>query len=56
VNIYKNKVSDFTDYTKQNLLPTIFKIIEEPYAYVDPKAQKKNNDQKDYLDTNNLPF
>lgn len=56
VNRYKNKPSDFTKFSKRHLLSSIFEIIDEPYAYVDPKVQKKNSDQKNYLDTNNLPF
>ncbi|EAQ42506.1 Hsp70 family protein [Polaribacter sp. MED152] len=56
VHHYKNKPGDFTKFSKRHLLSSIFEIVEEPYAYVDPKVQKKISDQKNYLDTNNLPF
>jgi molecular chaperone DnaK (HSP70) len=56
VNQYKKEPSNFTKFSKQHLLSGLFEIIDEPYAYVDPKIQKKNSDQKNYLDTNNLPF
>ena len=41
---------------KKNLLPKIFKMAGEPYAFVDPKTERKTEDQGKYLDTNNLPF
>ena len=56
VNQYKKEPSNFTKFSKQHLLSSLFEIIDEPYAYVDPQVQKKNSDQKNYLDTNNLPF
>src|SRR5690606_13549342 len=53
---YKESERKFTDFSKKNLLPQIFRIAQETYAYVSPKDLKKKNDQTSYLDTNNLPF
>ncbi|MCD8423223.1 Hsp70 family protein [Tenacibaculum finnmarkense] len=56
VHKYKESPQDFTGFGKKNLLKSIFNIVGEPYAYVSPKKLRKNEDQKNYLDTNNLPF
>lgn len=53
---FKEAERKFTDFSKKNLLPQIFRIAQQPYAYVSPKDLKKKNDQSSYLDTNNLPF
>lgn len=56
VDHYKRTPMDFSKFSKENLLRGVFKIVNEPYSYVDPKIAKNNNDQTKYLDTNNLPF
>lgn len=56
VEQYKNSPMSFSKFSKENLLEAVFKIANEPYAYVDPKVGKKNSDQSKFLDTNNLPF
>ncbi|MEC5167240.1 molecular chaperone DnaK [Flavobacterium sp. PL11] len=56
VNDYKENPMEFSQFSKENLLATVFKIANEPYAYVNPKSTKNINDQSKYLDTNNLPF
>jgi molecular chaperone DnaK len=56
VERYKNSPMEFSKFSKENLLGGVFKIANEPYAYVDPKVTRNSNDQSKYLDTNNLPF
>lgn len=56
VDEYKSKPYNFSRYVRENKLPTVFRIVNEPYAFVAPKVQKHNEDQSKYLDTNNLPF
>jgi molecular chaperone DnaK len=56
VEQYKKSPTEFCVYSKEHLLGKIFKIANEPYAYIDPKTTKNNLDQSKYLDTNNLPF
>jgi molecular chaperone DnaK (HSP70) len=56
VEQYKNSPMEFSKFSKENLLGGVFKIANEPYAYVNPKVTRNSNDQSKYLDTNNLPF
>ncbi|MDG4945729.1 Hsp70 family protein [Weeksellaceae bacterium KMM 9713] len=56
VSEYKASPHNFELFVKKNLLPGIFNIAGEPYAFIDPKTERKAEDQGKYLDTNNLPF
>lgn len=56
VSEYKAAPNSFSAFVKKNLLSRIFKIAGEPYAFIDPKTERKAEDQGKYLDTNNLPF
>jgi molecular chaperone DnaK (HSP70) len=53
---FKGNPLRFSDFEKKNLLPAIFRIINEPYAFVDPKNSNNHIDSSKLLDTNNLPF
>lgn len=56
VKEFKENPYRFTDFQKESLLPFVFRIVDEPYAYIDPKGNKKDIDDSKLLDTNNLPF
>ena len=56
VEHYKKEPYSYSDFDKRILLDKIFNIADEPYAYVDPKTKKNKEDEKKYLDMNNLPF
>lgn len=56
VNEYISNPSNFSNFAKENLLSSIFSIVDEPYSFVSPKIRKMDESQSKYLDTNNLPF
>jgi len=56
VDEYKSAPNSFTDFSKKNLLRQVFGIINEPFAYVDPKSIGGQNDESKYLDQRDLPF
>jgi molecular chaperone DnaK len=56
VKEFKMNPYRFTNFQKENLLPSIFRIVGEPYAFVDPKVKNKGINDSQLLDTNNLPF
>lgn len=53
VYVYKDSPGIFSEFTKEKLLGDIFKIAKEPYAFVDPKKERKTQDYKNYLDIDN---
>ena len=53
---FKNNPGNFSDFDRRVLLKEIFKQLNEPYSYIDPKTKRKNDDESKYLDMNNLPF
>jgi molecular chaperone DnaK (HSP70) len=56
VNDYKNHPDSYSDFQKQVFLPWIFKIVDEPYSYVDPKMRRRQDDETKYLDNLDIPF
>jgi molecular chaperone DnaK (HSP70) len=56
VNEYKKEASLYSDFDKKQLVNKIFSIAGEPFSYVDLKTKKKKEDERKYLDMNNLPF
>jgi tetratricopeptide (TPR) repeat protein len=53
---FKENPYRFSEFQKTSLLPAIFRIINEPYAFVNPKKSSHDIDDSKLLDTNNLPF
>lgn len=53
---YKKTPQRYTEFQRRVLLKDIFKILNEPYAYVDPKTMRRKDDESKYLDINDLPF
>ena len=53
---YKENPYRFNDFQKENLLPKIFRIVNEPYALVNKNTSGNDIDDSKLLDTNNLPF
>ena len=49
VESYKNKTTYYSAFEKRVLLPGIFRIAGEPYAYVAPNRNRKEEDEKKYL-------
>jgi molecular chaperone DnaK len=57
VQEYKKSPSSFSNFEKSNLIKPIFKIANEPFSFIEPdKNQKVQINNRDLLDTNNLPF
>ncbi|MGG5511493.1 Hsp70 family protein [Myroides odoratimimus] len=56
VCLYKKNPGLFSEFDKENILPKIFKIAKEPYAYVTPKELKSKEDQQKYLRVSNKPL
>ena len=56
VKDYKERSSRFSVFVKESLLPSVFRIVGEPYAFVDTANIQQSDDESKYLDTNNLPF
>ena len=57
VQEYKINPATFSNFEKRVLLKPIFKIINEPFSFVEPDKKQMNQiNNKDLLDTNNLPF
>lgn len=55
VHKYKSNPAEYSNFQKTALVKPIFKIVNEPFSYVEPK-KKENINNTDLLDTNNLPF
>lgn len=53
---FKENPYRFSEFQKTSLLPAIFRIINEPYAFINPKKSSQDIDDSKLLDTNNLPF
>ena len=56
VNEYKTNSWSFTDFSKKNILPSIFKIAGEPYAFVDPKKLRSKADEDKFLKSSDSPI
>lgn len=56
VKEYKDNSWLFSQFTKKNLLPSIFKIAGEPYSYVDPKTLRSKEDEGKFLKSSDLPI
>lgn len=56
VKDYKESSYKFSVFVKESLLPSVFRIVGEPYAFVDTIDKQQSDDESKYLDTNNLPF
>ena len=47
----------YSNFQKSTLIKPVFKIINEPFSFVEPDKKQMNQiNNKDLLDTNNLPF
>lgn len=55
VDNYKEDPSYFSNFSKKNLLSSIFKIAGEPYSFVDPKKMKGKDDEGKYLKSSDVP-
>jgi molecular chaperone DnaK len=56
VKEFKESPYQFDDFIKRNILGSVFRITDEPYAYTDQKTINEEKDDSKFLDTNNLPF
>ena len=56
VKKYKADPLSFSNFSKRNILPSIFKIAGEPYAYVDPKKIRSKEDEGKFLKSSDLPI
>ena len=56
VKEFKENPYRFSEFQKTSLLPAIFRIINEPYAFINTKKSSQDIDDSKLLDTNNLPF
>ncbi len=56
VEQYKKEPELFSDFDRRVLLKDIFDEAGEPFSYVDPEIERRNEDEGKYLDMNNLPF
>jgi len=50
VSLYKSKQSYFSEFDKRIMLPAVFKIVGEPYSYVDSRDNKEREDEEKFLD------
>ena len=57
VQEYKKSPESYSNFQKSTLIKPVFKIINEPFSFVEPDKKQMNQiNNKDLLDTNNLPF
>ena len=56
VNEYKETPQNFSLFAKENILPSIFRIAGEPYAFVDPKKLTSKEDESKYLKSSDTPI
>jgi molecular chaperone DnaK len=57
VQEYKKSPASFSNFEKSILIKPVFKIVDEPFSFVEPDKKQLNKvNNKDLLDTNNLPF
>ena len=47
---------NFSLFAKENILPSIFRIAGEPYAFVDPKKLTSKEDESKYLKSSDTPI
>ena len=53
VDDYKVNPLNYSVFDKKVLLPGVFRIAGEEYSYIDPKKNRRNDDEDKYLDSNN---
>lgn len=56
IDDYKKSPYGYSEFQRRVLLKDIFKMVNEPYSYVDPKTTRRQDDESKYLDINDLPF
>ena len=57
VQEYKKSPESYSNFQISTLTKPVFKIINEPFSFVEPDKKQMNQiNNKDLLDTNNLPF
>jgi tetratricopeptide (TPR) repeat protein len=56
VDEYKETPQNFSLFAKENILPSIFRIAGEPYAFVDPKKLTSKEDESKYLKSSDTPI
>lgn len=53
VTRYKMSPSSFSNFDKRVLLPELFKLVDEPFSYVEPKKSDNKLDEGNYLTAKN---
>lgn len=56
VRYYKANSHLFSNFSKKNILPTIFRIAGEPYSFVDPKKTRSKEDEGKFLKSADSPI
>ncbi|WP_164112230.1 MULTISPECIES: Hsp70 family protein [Sphingobacterium] len=56
VEEYKRSPAGYSEFQRKVLLRDLFKVLDEPYAYIDPKVTRRQEDESKYLEVSDLPF